>query len=87
MHACMHNNIVSCLATPTSVGVVEHNIGLISRVVTASIIACISAIAVTTVIAFAVAKRHRKAVTLTHSSGIALSNQVHGDYLIAGGDA
>ena len=78
----MRNNIVLCLATPTSVGVAEHNIGLISGVVTASIIACISAIAVTTVIAFAVAKRHRKAVTLTHNSGIALSNQVYGELLI-----
>ena len=57
-------------------------IGLISGVVTASIIACISAIAITTVIVFAVAKRHRKAVTLTHSSGIALSNQVYGELLI-----
>ena len=57
-------------------------IGLISGVVTAFILACISAIAITTVIAFAVAKRHKKVVTLTHSSGIALSNQVYGELLI-----
>ena len=59
-----------------------YNIDLIFGVVAASIIACISAIAVTTVIAFAVAKRHKNAVTLTHTFGIALSNQVYGELLI-----
>jgi hypothetical protein len=58
------------------------NIGLISGVVIASIVVCISTVAVTIIIAVVLAKRHRKIVTLAHdqtSSGIVLSNQIYGE--------
>ena len=48
-----------------------YNIGLISGVVAAPIVVCISTVTVTIIIALAIAKRRRKIVTL--------SNQAYGE--------
>ena len=71
--------------TPTMVtvpGSPVYPIGLISGVVAALIVVCISTIAVSIVIAVVVAKQRRKIVTLARdqtSSGIVLSNQIYGE--------
>ena len=75
------------LSTPTVANVpgsLIHHIGLISGVVAASVIVCISTVIVTAVVAISIAKQRKKVATLTHdqtSSGIALSNQVYGELL------
>ena len=71
--------------TPTMVNVpgsVAYPIALISGVVAALIIVCISTVAVATVIAVVLAKRRRKIVTVARdqtNSGIVLSNQIYGE--------
>ena len=79
------NVCVPSSTTPTMVNVpgsLVYPIALISGVVAALIVVCISTIAVSIVIAVVVAKQRRKIVTLARdqtSSGIVLSNQIYGE--------
>ena len=71
--------------TPTMVNVpgsAAYPIALISGVIAALIVVCVSTIAVATVITVVLAKQRRKIVTLARdqtNSGIVLSNQIYGE--------
>ena len=71
--------------TPTMANVpgsAAYPIALISGVVTALIIVCVSTIAIAIVIAIVLAKQRRKIVTVARdqtNSGIVLSNQIYGE--------
>ena len=79
----IHVPSTTILSTPTVVNVPSsmiYHISLISGVVAASIVVCISTVIVTIIISILITKQRRKTLNFDQtSSGIALSNQVYGE--------